>query len=721
MRLNNLVADIMNTSRAEIQGAGLRNRPELTSVVISHEDLDSASKEVGASALQSLHATIDDTINMVLSKEEYEGTKFTKAQYAAAKMIAGYAMDPIKTMSTMQSKQPTISVGTVVMSSEAMGADDVVLANTLSTEMFDSQAVNNAIYYSIAYNFAAARQDNFAEGFFPTIVYDPAQSGVVIETEFATLVSEFERSITGTPDGKKFNKVPLIKAIYDNTLFGTDKNKLVPVYRPENIDMFVSTQQLVDKSTGSDILTAPLKLGKTISLLGISQTDAMLAKGTMDNTDALDRTINLDKIFFSITGKNAADETITDVFGYKVSVLPHSNFTYAPQDNHKDMTLTFRTESISINTSSTTTAKGATSGILATLPVNHLIMLSIKLHGEANTASSDVSVYGSVIEVIEVRDAAGETIPVTSAEYLTIKAAIADLKLEGYTLEAYRTNSNLRTRGQLITNDRHSQLYNVQLRSGITVLMPTNNATGTDGDASKLSSMIQAAGVKTSIYAVRTLLDHAEMLHNITNNGTTPSVELMGIGRHNLNTYYNETTIDLADHVDSVRSNDRITDIRAALVNKIRDEVLNMYLSSNYVTAYEAMRGNMGGKVTVIIGTDPKLKQYITGGSDKIDLGDDFEAVVVSTPNSLIKNKIFISFSVFDEQRNTTPNPLNFGQCAWFPTITTDIVRTNGGSVVRELQTNPRFLHIVNMPILAVMNVSDTNEVLGRHGVKFVN
>ena len=57
-------------------------------------------------------------------------------------------------------------------------------------------------------------------------------------------------------------------------------------------------------------------------------------------------------------------------------------------------------------------------------------------------------------------------------------------------------------------------------------------------------------------------------------------------------------------------------------------------------------------------------------------------------------------------------NPLNFGVCAWAPTITTDVVRTVGGSTTRELHNVPRFLHVVNLPVMARINVSDTAAVL---------
>jgi len=713
MSMKKLTGSIMAGVKTGIQDANLNNRDEITHYVLSGESMDKAGQEVAGSALARLNDTVEETLAMVLGTEEFEGGNFTDAQFAAAKAIAGLAVNPKEyTTSLGNLKAVQVAGAQSNISVESMGIEDMLDAAELSAEAFDGQAISNAVFFSIAYNFGAARQDAFGEAFFPTIVIDPAVSGFNIETEFTSLMTEFERSVTGSVDSKKFNRVPIVKAIYDNTLFSNDKNKVVPVKRAENAALFVAGYEFADTTAGETITTAPLKFGKKFSLLGISQTDALLAKGVMDNTDALDRTMNIDKIYYSITGDNGTGVSVTELFSVNAGMFPHSNFTYSTQDHMKDLSLAFSTESIIVNTTATKTVQGAASLVLAQLPVDHKVKLGVTLHGDSNTQSGDLGVYASSLEVVAVYDAAGVELPATNADFATIKTAFAGLALEGYTVEAYRTNSNLRTRGQLITSDRYNQIYTVPLRSGITVQMPVNNNTGTDNDAAKLTSQIQAAGIKTSIYAVKTLVDHADMLHNVTNNGANMNLDLMGIARHHVDPYYNEITIDLANYVDSVKSSERIGDIRAALINKIKDEVLNMYVQSNYGVAASILRGNMAGKTTVIIGTDPKTKNYITGGESKIDLGDDFEAVVVSTPNKLIQGKIYITFGVFDDQRNTVANPLNFGVCAWAPTITTDVVRTVGGSTTRELHNVPRFLHVVNLPVMARINVSDTAAVL---------
>lgn len=716
-----MTQSLLSALTLNIGDSGLNNKREITSMVLGTESMDAGRREIATTSLEQLEAIVMQTIETYISTESMSMDMFTPAQLMAAKKAASLALDPKAAIAGLSRlRSASSSQSDTIVEPMSLGIEDIVDPLSLSTEAFDGQSINNALYFSITYNLMAARQDAFGEAFFPTITIDPTISGMSIESEYISLYNEITRTVDGASDGKKFNKIPIVKAIYDNNLFSSDKNKAIPVSRAANAAVLVPELAYVDNSGSEAITTAPIKFGVKVSLLGLSQTDAMLSKGSMDNTDSLDRRVVLDKVYFSLTGVNGAAETVTETFSFNASVFPHSNFTHNTQDHNKDLSHSFTTESVYIKTGSTLTASGSPSAILAELTPNHTIGLRVVTHGDGNTQYGDVVIYGNAIEVISIADAAGNLLPSTGAEYLAILAAFTDkLKLVGYTLEAYRTNSNLRTRGQLITTDRYRQIYTVPLRSGITVLSPLNNETGNDNDASKINSQITYAGIRTSVHAVKTLVEYGETLHNITNNGATVNVTTMGVGRHHVSAYYSETNLPVAAYVDSIKSTDRLRDIQAVLVNHVKNEVLAMGIDSNYMVANNVLRGNVGGKINVIIGTDPKIAQYLTAGNSKIDLGDDFEATVVSTPNSLVKGKIYLTFGVFDGNRNTVPNPLNFGQCLWSPTITTDAVRSTNGATVRELTTMPRFLHVVNLPVMSVINVTDITLSLGKVALNF--
>jgi hypothetical protein len=710
MSQKKLVSSIMEDLRLNLGKDGLTSKKELALFALGTESFDNVSREAALSAKDSLEDTISRTIKTVLSKEEFKGTKFSPAQISAAKAIASLAMDPQLAMESLKNLRDPEVKGAFQVDGLMLGVEDMLDPMTLAVEAFDGQSVSNAIFFSIATTLLSTTQDTFGETFYPTLMIDPTVSGIAIETEFTSLYTSFERSIAGTADKKKFNKAPLMKAIYDNNLFTADRNKVVPVLRDESKDSMLEEFSHVDVTAGEDITTAPLKFGQEVGLLGVSQTASLLAKGVFDETDVLDRTINLENIYFSL----AYDDNGTpksEMFKFNASMFPHANFTYAPQGHMKKMMLDFETEYVYVNTTTTKTAKNTVSTVLESLADNHSIQLKIKVVGDANTAYGDVSIHGVVAEVVAIRDSSNTLLVPTSATSIAIKAAFASIKLEGYTLEAYRTNSNLRSKGDTITSDRETTIYSVPLRSGITVVTPINNNVGSDND-SKLTSQIQMLGMRVSKHAVQELVKTSEMLRSVTANGAS-APELLGVGRAFVHTHYSETTIELINHVDSLSSNQRTADIKAALVNVLRDQVLKMALESNYLVAHQAINGVVGKKISVIVGTNPRIHQYLTSG-DEISIGEEYTVKVVSTPNLLVGERMFITFSVFDEDRNTKVNPLSYGNCLWAPTITTDVSRTANGSIVRELHTIPRYTHIMNCPIMSVINVSDIEGVLGK-------
>lgn len=712
-----LVSTLVGTLKDSINDESVQNRNGIAQYSVSSESMDSMAREGGQAGVESLGNIVDSTIGLILGNEEFAQVDFTAAQVNAAKSIAALALNPQIAMGALQQlKDPEVQGESHKVSVESIGIEDYIEPATLSNESFDGQAISNAVYFSIAYNLMAAKQDAFGEAFFPTIAIDPMTSGIAIETEFTSLYTSFERGIDGKPDKKKFNKTPIIKAIYDNDIFGVDKNKVVVVKRDENAAMLLNSQAFIDKTAGVEIETAPILFGKEVGLLGMSQVESLLSKGIFDESDTLDRDVKLNKVYFSLTGDNDGDDStdaVTEMFSQDVSILPHSNFTYSTQAHDKDLSLSFETTSFVLNTSSSKQSDGTVSGILAQLSPNSTIKLHVKISGDGNAAYGDVAVYGLVAELDSVIDAAGNVIAPTSSVYTTIKAVIDSIKLEGYTLDAWRTNSNLRSSGQTITSDKYTQIFPVPLRSGISVRMPINNINGNNND-SKLTSQIQTAGMRVSIDAVKTLVEYADTLHNVTNNGSVANVELMGVGRHHVNTYYAETNLDLSNFVDSTTSSERSDDIKAAIVGLIKDEVLKAYYESNYGVAHEVLRGGVANKVGVIIGTNPRIKNYLTGDGDTINIGSDFEAKIVATPNKAISDKIYITFGVFDSDRNTATNPLNFGNLAWAPTITTDVARTDGGATIREIHNIPRYAHFVNLPIMMVVNVTSIHSVLGK-------
>ena len=699
------------------RGAGVNVDANIASKYsLSQESLSTAEQQRAEQDRASLMSDIDDTLTSIAAPLSAEGTNISSASINAAKKIAMLTMCSAESLKeNFANFKSTSEAGVATIGSELF-ADDVVEATDLSREAFDGMQTHNALYFSVAYNLLASRQDEFGEAFFPTIVIDPLQSGLVVENTFAVLMNP---NITRTArnDKAKYNKVNIVKIMYDNSVLTLDKNKCIPVYKNDGSldDLFLKDFKSVNKETGEDIVTAPLKVGEKISMLGISQTESMLAKGEMDNTDALDRSIQLRRVYYTINGKKAGDQDAVETFFFDASAFAYNNFVAAPQGHGKDMVLNFSTAALEINADTIKTANGTASEIFTALNQPGIkIKVEVRLSGSANTEYGDVEIYGNTMNIVEVRNATGDVLPSDNEVVTNVKKFLAKLEIVGYTLDAYRTNSNLRTMGHLITIDRYKQEYQIKLRSGMNMMAPINNETGRDNDIDYLNTQIQTTQLRTSADAVLTLTRYAEFLRNSISSGVAKDLETSGIGRFSVHPYYKNISLNLSDYVDSLKSVDRLEDIRSAILNKINDEVVQMDIDSNYGAAHRVANNNIPTVKTIIIGTDPRIKHYLAGKEDRIKLSSEVEAIVVSTYNYDIAGKIFVTYGVFNNERNTVVNPLNFGNLVWAPTIATDVIRTVSNSTRRDLMTMPRYSHIVNLPILLEFNVSDIENVIGK-------
>ena len=701
----------------------MKNKPRVDDAVsdylfnrasISTED---ARYEVVKSAVNGFDKAVESILNgLQISSEESAANRVTDAQINSAKMIAAIAANPkaaIEKMATLQPKAP--QANEYAVSLENLNVDGVVSGDSVralvSQEAFDGQQLNNAIYFSIAYNIGASVQDEFGETLYPTIAVSPTESGISVSVEFVSLAKEYLRNKNGTPaDGSDVeNRIAVIKAIYNNEVFGIDTSAIVPVFRAnENEDAFVVAGKYTDDWTTQEaIVTAPLKFGKALDILGLSQTDSILAKGTMDNTDAVDRAVSIKTLFFELDG---------ELFSYDVTPVDSRRFFPAYMGHYKKLQCNFKMTGAAINTSNTKLFSGTESTKLKGLTnsANHTIFLQFNVSGELNTESGIVDLIPGEVRLLSIRDAKGELVT-TGDAYTEIAALIAKAKLVGYVLDAKRTNTNARTRGVIVANEIFSYLYTVPFRSGVTCIKSLVNYSGTENDANRIAAQSQTTGFIISNVAVKTLVDHVDSLRAIADNGGLKHFRFEGIGQRFIDPYFREESVNLVEVVDSLESNKRDEDIRSNILQRVNNIAMDMIINSNYGPAFKVIKGNSGAKITIVIATDPNIARLIVrNGESEFNYGDRFKFKVVSTYNNLMTNKIIVVPTVLDANKNTTPDPLNFGFCAYTPTIVYEVSKTVNGAVANDMNTIPRFLHVTNLPIAALVNVSGVSEVFSK-------
>lgn len=577
-------------------------------------------------------------------------------------------------------------------------------------EAYDEKENRNAVVYSVAYNLQAARQDEFGETFFPTVVVTPDQVGFTVSIRLISVYNEVRRQISGNVDS--FNKRNIIQAVIDPTILKNDQTKIVPVYRTESAAHFVDSVLLPPRNVlleGESITTSALAMGKTFSLLAISQTEALLETGLQDTTDSIDTAITLNRLYMKLgTG---------EVINFQTGRLPLATFTYAIQGNYRQMNLAFNTSSLLIN-KDTTLVDGSASTILAPLVVGkYSVRLAVSVSGSVNLELANTNVFSSAVTVARVTDVDGNELSMAAGQGKAIADLFADATMVGYDLDSQRTNLNRRMRGQLLDTTFYNQVYAVPLRSPITIPRPLT--IGDANDSSDLAALITATHIRTSNAAVDELLRVSDILAEYVNSkdGIANAPEILGVARFLVQPFFEHADLDMATMIDSIKSHERAADIQAVLVNKLRDMAYRMYRNSGYKAAADALAGGMSQVPTIIIGTDPVLSRYLTVTGDLRTLGNDFNVKIVSTLNERMTGKIVMSFGQEGAGTEGVPNPMHFGNMAWKPELTLVLPLHRNGANSKELTVQPSFLHVTNLPILATLNVTGISDVLAKVAV----
>jgi hypothetical protein len=675
---------------------------KLTDMVLSTESYSPEQTATIGSVLNNIEAVLKSVASdLHISLEDYQ------AEAGVAAAVLGMNPQAVITKGLRHVSAP----GAIEV---RMGVEGASYTRPVSFEAYDERENRAAQVHSIVYNMLASKQDEFAEAFFPTIVVNPTEAGVLLNVKIYQVFNDFKRSVTGSLADKR--PVNLVRAYVDPNIIKTDLTRAIPVLRAtggsdDNSNKFVSPTDVAPwtEQIGNQLIqTSAVKVGQKVDWLGLSQTNELLAAGILDSTDNLDTYIKLEKIFIKVI--DPSNTSNVDVFVFDVSNVFGSTFNYAVQGNQRKMTLNLDTTSL-VLTNDQKRVDGTAPVVLTELAANNWdVRLHLNISGEVVLDTAQTVINRGTIGVEIVRDAAGNIVTPTT-QFLN-KIATADVI--GYTLIAYRANGNIRQRGQLLESQVFNEVVNIPYQSPLSALKPVTD------DLSSQSSMLQlliaGTAMMTNASAVRALFKAANELkaYKAIADMAGELPETAGIARYLLRPAYFEATLDLSQTVDSLRSQDRYSDIRAAIVEKIRYYATEMYRTSQYKAAALVTTNNINFKPTVIVGTDPVIYNYIMKDGDLRTLGELFDVKIVQTVNKDVTGKIFITFGVFDANRNVSVNPLNFGNMFWSPELTVSMPVSRNGQVSHELIVTPRFLHKVNMPVLTVLTVTGLPSVTSK-------
>lgn len=574
-------------------------------------------------------------------------------------------------------------------------------------EAFDNRETRAAVLYTMAFNYNGSRQNDFGETIWPTLSLPADQVGYGIVVNRLTVHRGWLHSQSGDP--VRSGKIDLMRAAADHEILQKKKTKVVPVHRSDSAKYFVDNSVMTPQDVNHEgvlIKTAALKVGETINLLGISQTDASLAAGTRSTVDTLDPAISLETVLVKIGN---------DVFEFNVYGYQGANFTYAPQGVDKRRILDFDNRILSIRP--TTKRRDGTditnAALIAALDEGYTVKLRLKMTGEANTEFGDVEVFGNRCAIAEVRDENGDLVPGTDSFVQDLQTAFATAAIVGWTPAAWLTNMSMRDNGDVIDRTSFTQLYEVPLLSPVTARRPVS--TSGQMDASDYESLLVTVRFRLRNDSVTAIFDACSRLNDLANNTFTPEdlPSIFGAARfHVLPRYIQRTGADaikVTDLVGSVDNRTVLQNLNAAITNFVRDTGITLYIDSEYEAAQDAL--GITQRPTLIIATDPRIHRYLLIDGDVRTGTEVFDVKIVSTIDRRFKDKLFMTFGVFDQNRNSAPNILNWGNLIWGSEVvhSAQIPREGGMSI--ETIVQPRYLFANHLPIAALIEFQGIPDV----------
>ena len=644
---------------------------------------------------------LDNMIDTIITSNESFANGFTEAGRVAAADISNYAVGAESPAIPITNTPPPNSR---VITPEQLNVTDVAVSN----ESFDGVSANNVFTMSVATALYGSRQDEFGDSFFKPVTVSASDAGISIPINIPLMVSDTLRGVNGVVG--KTKGIEILKNLHNSDVFGGKKNRLVPVKTVDTEEFFVPGSSVGFTSGNEELVTGSIKFGVDIDIIRLGRTPAMLAKGIVDDHATLSPAVTINDILVSLTGK-VGTTTVTETFSIPIDQLGGAGFTQTAAGSTNDIQLQFKSDYIILDTSNSRTSNGGVSAILSNLPPNHKVYMQVRLTGEGNVVTGVIRVDAVSSKIVKIVDASHNQLVPGSPDDVAIREVFSTFKPLGYTPEAYPTNSDGSDLGRIITMDTQSVVYMIPNRAPTSVVGPMNPGPGTGSIVDiALPQLIQNLVREMANTAVDELINIANRFNALHVQNSLGDLDLGMIGCAYVNPYFDGDILDVSGALNTIESATQAESIAEVIRNDMKNAILRAAADSGFAAVHSELNGISGGKIGVVIGTDPRIGDLV---GRTFDMGPGFDVKVVTTNNPRVKGTYFATFTNHSDKSNT-PNPLDFGFVAIRPTLTTDGPHNSGTANIRAITNQPSYIHVQTLPILIRRVIMNLDEAYGK-------
>lgn len=657
------------------------------------------SQESNEQAMNEINDVAESLRSLIEEKAENSGFSFEAHQIDAAVVGGLVANDPVA-LYTQALNTPSGSVATL-----RQGSVDGPSASHFSMESYNDSDIRTFQKATVMFNLLASGQDDFNKTFFPALTIAPTESGITLPATISLVFNDYVRSTSGAISdvGRK----NVVRAFVNPEVLTNHTAEVVPVLRTSGDDpsekYFVDTN-LIEPHTrnlgaGITAQTSALKVDVEMDLTAIAQTDKSLNNGVADFTDEIAPAVRLKNVYIQFGA---------DVMKVRTNELVGSQFVPSQQGDDKRVDLIFDTTSAIIR-KDTLNVKGAELDASNQLLKDHNIRLAFDMSGFVLLDRGITRVSKGTVKLVSATDANGQT--PGEAVLKQIATIVEKSVILGYDLDAYKENLNLRENGLLTESKTYNLLIQVPYRNPISSVASTYRGQ-LDVDTS-LTNLVNLNHLAASAAGVGRVLEVLDIMRNYVHiqdhEGGLPSLD--AFASYWVIPYFYEETIKAASLVDGTRSANRAEDIKGALMEYIHVVAMNMIEKSEYLSAAKALTGNKDFKPTVIVGTDLVLHSYFTGKFGTDIKRDEYDVTFTHTVDKRMRGKIVITLGEAQGSNNGNINPLSFGNFVHSAELVSNQNISKNGQHSRYLTVTPRYIHTWNLPIVAVINVTDVAEL----------
>lgn len=574
-------------------------------------------------------------------------------------------------------------------------------ANT-SLESFDARNLEKMRGINVAVAFAAAIQDEYGEAFFRTVTVTSDTAGFEIETRISVVEKEIEHPQTGQWTGWKQHN--LIDAFTDPTILLDDSTKLYPqvlVGNPESEMLFVPVTDIAPRAIiangGAPIQTAPLRVGVSIPLLGVSYNEKI--PGKQDQVVSIDGDVRIDKAYFKVTTASGSS-----IIAFNAAAFDGNGFLKSAQFRDRRLALDFPFNDFMLD-GETLDIAGVPAVALDFMRVGANADMDLRIGGliggELDTEWGNVLVNPAVGELRGVRVIRGENDyeNVTDKTVISaINAQLQKIELIGYEVDGRRANLDRRQMGIFTNTVTERVRYQIPLHPPVSIRRPLTDTSNT----ADMASALHAVRTRNSLHAVSMMFNIRENLRQAVKHisYTTPTDRapaIQGYGRLLVRPVLYEDNLNVADILQNNASTQRTKDVGAAIMNKIKFLVTKAYTESRYQLALNGINGTVGERPVVVIGTDPTTAAYLQiEGDPRAFAGLGFKHKIVVSYDYRHRNKIACSFV---RENVNEVDVLSHGVMANIPELVTQIALPYNGGIADTTQVQGRTRHIALLPI----------------------